>query len=476
MDSQAALDGGCQRGLTIRSGHLALAAVAATLAFIYCSLLPLQYEPLAWSETLQRFRQTPMLAVGIDGRADFVANGLLLAPAAFLWTGALALGGGGLRSLLAVLAVIIAGSCLAIALEMLQLWFPARTVSRNDILSEVVGVIAGSALWHVAGERTVAWLRAWRIDLSPREQLQRLLTVYAAVLCLYMLMPLDVIISFDELRLKADQQKLSIVSTALLQRDLPGLLKEACRAAVFVPLGALFVLRGCQSAAGLLWRSVLLTALLEACQVLIYSRFASFSQFALAAAACYAGGALALPLLERLRSGSPIANCRTWFVLASLVGYVLLLTGLFWWPLSMEHDPDVIQRRWNSFFAPLGAALYRGTEFNAIRQILTKLLLFGLLGVLAALASISAFRSPAARKALLLALMLAMVAHALLIEVGQVWLKHGTPDITDCLLYIVGGMGGILLVLRGLQALHASRLAPNSNLTVPSACRSRGSQ
>ena len=57
----------------------------ATLAFIlYGSLVPLDFHPhsLAWA--WEKFQQTPMLNLGIDSRADWIANGVLYLPAGFL--------------------------------------------------------------------------------------------------------------------------------------------------------------------------------------------------------------------------------------------------------------------------------------------------------------------------------------------------------------------------------------------------------
>ena len=61
------------------------------------------------------------------------ANGVLYAPLAFL--AARALTGLGLVSSLAVVLAALTCGALAVAVEFTQLFFPARTVSQNDILA-----------------------------------------------------------------------------------------------------------------------------------------------------------------------------------------------------------------------------------------------------------------------------------------------------------------------------------------------------
>ena len=66
---------------------------AAWVAFvIYGSLVPLDYHGIPWDVAVTRFSQIPFLDLGIDSRADWMANLLLFIPLAFFWTGALAHG------------------------------------------------------------------------------------------------------------------------------------------------------------------------------------------------------------------------------------------------------------------------------------------------------------------------------------------------------------------------------------------------
>lgn len=67
----------------------AIAAAVYTVLAIYGSLVPLEFRPVPLDEAVERFRNVPYLTLGLQSRADFVANILLFIPLAFLAMGAL---------------------------------------------------------------------------------------------------------------------------------------------------------------------------------------------------------------------------------------------------------------------------------------------------------------------------------------------------------------------------------------------------
>ena len=56
---------------------------------VYGSLVPLDFTPLPLDEAIERFRRIRFLNLGIGSRADWVANGLLMIPLAFLLCGSI---------------------------------------------------------------------------------------------------------------------------------------------------------------------------------------------------------------------------------------------------------------------------------------------------------------------------------------------------------------------------------------------------
>ena len=130
---------------------------------VYGSLVPFDFQPLPFDQAWAAFRQTPFLTLGVESRADWVANGVLYVPLGFL--GVRALGGGGAR-LIAVLASLILAGLLAFAVEFAQLSFPPRTVSQNDLLAECIGSLVGVVAAHALGPWLVRWWQAWRTDVA----------------------------------------------------------------------------------------------------------------------------------------------------------------------------------------------------------------------------------------------------------------------------------------------------------------------
>ncbi len=51
---------------------------------VYGSLVPLNYQPRPWDEAWLLFQHIRLLDVGAQGRADWIANGVLYLPLAFL--------------------------------------------------------------------------------------------------------------------------------------------------------------------------------------------------------------------------------------------------------------------------------------------------------------------------------------------------------------------------------------------------------
>ena len=127
---------------------------------VYGSLVPLNYQPLPWSDALGMLLQAPMLDLGVAQRADWVANGVLYLPVGFLGAGVL-MGNhpGAGRKLLAITGALVLGVALALAVELAQTAFPGRTVSRNDLIAESLGsAIGAAAAW--AGTRPLQALLA----------------------------------------------------------------------------------------------------------------------------------------------------------------------------------------------------------------------------------------------------------------------------------------------------------------------------
>lgn len=133
--------------------RLLLAALAATLFVVYGSLLPFQFEVPGPNNPQSNGFTLPWLAIGVAGRSDWIANGILFAVVALLWVAALDCSGASVRRVLVAAAVLGALAPLALAIEYAQRYFPPRTVSANDLLAEIVGAALGVAAAWFMGAR-----------------------------------------------------------------------------------------------------------------------------------------------------------------------------------------------------------------------------------------------------------------------------------------------------------------------------------
>ncbi len=179
-----------------RSSAVTYAALTYLIFVIYGSLVPLDFHALPWATALQRFADTPWLAMGHIGRADWVANLVLYLPLAFLTMWALRL-----RSAAATLAaggltfVLCVG--LAVGVEFTQLFFPPRTVSLNDILAEALGSGLGIVLWLALGKRVAGW--AARLREGGSTALSAAFIFYLIAYLAVSFFPYDFVVSAHEL-------------------------------------------------------------------------------------------------------------------------------------------------------------------------------------------------------------------------------------------------------------------------------------
>lgn len=215
----------------------------ATLAFIlYGSLVPLDFHPhsLAWA--WEKFQQTPMLNLGIDSRADWIANGVLYFPAGFLlaerFVGRLrgwALGGAVLLSI-ATLALI------AFGVEFTQLFFPPRTVSQNDLLAETIGGTLG-VLCALPCSNAIRRMAAFR-PAHGAQAASLMLIAYMAAYLAYCFFPFDFLLSAPEIANKLASDRWGILFARSQQGlDLRTLVTIALEVVIAIPFGVFIARR-----------------------------------------------------------------------------------------------------------------------------------------------------------------------------------------------------------------------------------------
>ncbi len=444
--------------------NVALAAFLFSIFAVYGSLVPLRYQSLELAEALERFRQVPMLQLSVDSRADWVANLLLFMPLGFLWLGACSLDRPKWLGLLYAIIVVPACTAVSVGLEFTQLWFPPRTVSQNDIIAESIGAVAGAGLWIALGQTSVNWLRSFTTDLRPKKQIDWLLQLYVLGFLVYALLPLDLTISLSEIYRKFKEGRILLIPfTYRFDSIYNQIYQLTMDAIVFVPVGAWIATtftrsdhrvrspRFCAVLGGAL------SAAIELAQVFVYSRFVDTSDILTGTVGAalggwimgrWAGAGAPVPVTSESGRFRKLWRGVTWLSGAFLYGAVL--TAVFWSPYEFVWDVDLAKQRWAEFFRTPFEALYWGSEFHAVQQVLRKLLFFAPLGAI--LTQVAAQVADYRLRRLLLALLLSTgVALALGIELGQLFLPEHVSDFTDVLLCSAGVALGMALCSRVLK-------------------------
>lgn len=423
---------------------------------IYGSLVPLVYRPVPLTEAIERFTHLPPLWFGLGTRADWVANILLFIPLTFLWMGALTVDRSRRAEALAAALIVPLGFAAAIALEFTQIWFP-RTVSRNDIVAEGIGTVVGVTAWVVLGRGFTQWLRTFAADVAPASQTRWLLQAWTLGFIAYSVLPLDLTLSVSELYHKYRTGQVLLIPFSHPYESIADLAYQTFTdVLVFVPVGAWLAMT-------LPGRSLRIAGVLggvfalaiELVQLLVVSRYTDVTDILLGTIGALAGAWLVIrfnasppPLVVPSGQRPSTEVVTPW--LAAIVALSLFLVAGFCFPPEFTADRALIRDRVETFLRVPLLSLYRGTEFNATSQVLSRLLFFAPIGALWARVA-APYRRDVRR--LVLAVGVAWAgALALGIEGLQLFMPGKVADVTDAILCLLGAIGGMLLTNRVLQA------------------------
>ena len=436
-----------------------IAASVATLLAVYGSLVPFHYRALDWAEAVARLRNLPLLDLDAAQRADWVANILLFIPLAFLWCGALALDRRSVAGRwIAAASVMAAGVATSIALEFVQLWFPVRTVSANDVIAESIGAVAGALLWVAGGQAIVEWIRGYTRQSQRRRQIEWLLEAYVVGLALYSVLPLDLTISSGDFAAKLRAGRINLLPFADADASWSGLYDLVRDIVVFAPVGMLVaVWRVHDGRVRAIWLATLLSSIValgfEIAQLPVLSRFTSSTDWLMGTAGAAVGATVAHAWYGAVGRRAPptphsakMGPFLRWA--AAALAYAVIVVVILCAPFRVSGTGAEWRARYEGFWAVPFARLYRGSEFNAVSDSLRKVLLFGILGALVTM-SIRALKAPPRVRLLLLAGSLALATGlAAAIELLQVVLPPHVPDVTDVLLGALGSAVGIAVTWR----------------------------
>ncbi len=440
-------------------------ALAYTAFVIYGSLVPLNFRPQPWTTAVATFRDIRYLALGIGSRADWVSNILLFIPLTFLWSGTW----WSRRlwwSLLTAPLVIAVAVTLSFAIEFTQLFFPPRTVSINDLIAESLGAVLGVFAWWIAGPKILTWVRSWRADSEPASVWSRLLVAYLALLIGYSLLPLDITISPVEIYHKWREGRVVLIPFSFVFKEpLEALYGLTTDVLIWIPVGALWRLGSRRTRVAVWLSATTVAAGLEVLQLGIYSRVSDITDIFTASLG------IAFGILVVARGAAARTSVTTpperrgvmWLPLLFAAAWCGGLITLFWYPFEFNADRAFLADRLHLLKQVPFTAYYYGTEFRAITEVFHKVGLFIPLGILLGIA-VAPMQRPLARRFTHVFAMVFIAIFALGIEAGQLLLPGKNADLTDLVLEIIGGWGG----LWGISRLLARQRRQRDRLRKPS--------
>lgn len=440
--------------------HYALAGFFFLALAVYGSLVPLEYQPLPWSTAVSRFIKLFTEGTAKFSRTDVAVNVLLFVPVAFCFLAAATSVSIRLSSLLARGAIVLVCCTIAsILIEFSQMWFIKRTASAYDVYAQIVGTLIGISGWILVGRAFSDWLRSRSAAHARLVSLSGMLAAYYAGLLLYWMLPLDLTVRPAELLRKYRDGNIGLRPLAEVQ-TLAAAVELFSHVAAFVPVGMLAVVlftsdkRPIRSWIGSFVFGGILVSLVWTAGLLAVSHYSSSTQWLAGLLGAGIGITLARWWLAGLEQPSEEADTaprhdRFWLYVILALIYAGVLVVLFCYPEGPHTRPvteaKVLHERFHSMFRPPLASLYKGSIFNAAKELVRKLGLFIPLGMLLA-GAINALQMPKVlRLSLAIGAMLLCLLLGFGIELVQVVMPGHTPDLTDAFLCASGGAIGIFI-------------------------------
>jgi VanZ family protein len=438
----------------------------AYVAFVvYGSLVPLDYQPRPWDEAWRLFQHIRLLDVGTQGRADWIANGVLYLPLAFL-TAQLLAGGRPRPTPLALVTALLFGLALAVTVEFAQLFFPPRTVSLNDLIAEGIGSLLGVILAAAWGGRFRRLLAALTGDHALL--LTRLLEAYAVVYLAFSLFPYDFLLSAAELASKAGSGAWGWITAADAWHGSLGITvaKLIGEALAVVPLGylahRLAPSRRAWPAAAALAAGALLGLFIELAQFFLVSGVSQGLSLVTRALGFYAGILLGRQAAQ-LQPARLAAFLRRHLLTASGLYLLALVTVNGWFEQAWSGMAHAMHSLAGLRFLPFYYHYYT-SEQAALLSLTAVGLMYAPIGLLT-----WATWSPPTAAMLLAALT------AGLMETSKLFLEGLRPDPTNVLLAGLAAWATAHLARRLTQAARASARPVTPQATAGSAAAAAAS-
>lgn len=433
---------------------VAFAAVLYTALVAYGTLLPFHFTWRPFDSAVDQFAATGFLDLGLMDRADWIANGVLFAPLGALIAAALQ---SEWRTRARVWLAWPLCVAIAITLEFVQLYFPPRTVSLNDIVAELIGAALGVLAWLLAGRRLRIWLR--QIRAGGPAMVTAVLVFYALLYASLSLFPFDFVLDAREFSWKMQRVGHSWMDFGMYCSSFfPCSSKILIEVIAVIPLGMLMtrVLERTSRQRALLGVAIIagftLGLLIEALQLLLVSGNSQIASVVTRALG-FGAGVVAMRAIDHGAMPRLYASRKPLLMILTPVYLFGLAYANGWFggrPVSWAVAKDILGGlNYTPFYYH-----YFVSEATALKSALTYLALYLPVGVIAGF-----WRGRAGNRSSLSLFMTVSAAMALatLMELGKLVLAAKTPDPTDV---VIAGIAALVGLLISERLLTAETLAP----------------
>jgi VanZ family protein len=434
-----------------------------TMAFaLYVSLIPFRFETKPVAAALREF-STLMTSPKFDrlSGSNFLANLLLFIPVGF------GLGGARLADrqrtvvAIAVSAAFALAASVAVSLtaEFLQMFAPGRVTARADVEAQTVGCLAGMSAWLAIGQPLTWWLRAAQSH-NRSDRVSRLLVAYIAAWAFANLAPFDFTADLGDLSQRYHSGMINVLPFSGVHRPLVRVAWDVLIAAVSaIPIGVASLvcwrpLGGRRSVPLALAIGIFIVSAMEVLQIFVASHAADGTDALFGAAGVAIGVAAGVQALPgRIDLVTPRAHSlRRRRTMGLLAGWCAILLIYHWIPFDFAVNPQLIRAKLGSMsLAPL-AGYARGSDLNALDDLLVKIGLAMPVGFLGAFL----IRRDEHQTVATIVFAIAVTLTFALVEAGQLFLPSRVPDPSDVAVGVASAMAG-LWVGRWLRGPRGSR-------------------
>lgn len=422
------------------------------LFVVYGSLVPLDFRPQPFAQAWATFQELRWFHIGTERRADLVANLILYLPLGLLAAAALSR----LHFLFNLLVAFVACALLAVGVEFAQIFFPPRTVSRNDLLVELIGSAIGVVGWLFL-RKPIGRFKRLHLDSGA---FTLALALYAASYLFLSFFPFDLVLTRPELRAKLDSGAGGLLFAGADCNSLRCLLKLVGEAAAAFPLGVLLLrLRPKIKLLGLIALALIVSVVIELAQIFLLSGVSQGASVLTRVLGVAAGAQFAHGI-----SRQAVLQARAWVPVAVLPYLALLFAANGWWTRDWLPLDAAAARLTGVHFMPFYYH-YFVSEMVAMESLLLTTALYLPLGAMLCLWNRVPYHG--AVGAALLGALLALVA-----ESGKLFLNTTHADPTNILIAAAGSALGwwfIAWAARPLRPKPPSRTTEARDVAGPSA-------